>query len=146
MNKFQLGIAAIAGATVIVVAGLVTHPWEHAAAAVPAPVKTVIIHHNKTVIQPAAPAPQAPAAVPAIPDSGLSYKGQGPLGGVYANSATSAPFAVAVADAYAGNGDSDYENVYSPVTGETYGMSYANVGNRTIDATGGNGVLVQFAY
>ena len=79
------------------------------------------------------------------PATGLVYAGIDSLGGyVYASTATSASFAVAVADAYAGGGGSDYETVYSAVTGQSYGISYANVGNLTIEATGGNGVLVQF--
>jgi hypothetical protein len=37
-------------------------------------------------------------------------------------------------------------NVYSPVTGQTYGMSYTmSTGNR-VSATGGNNASVWFSY
>jgi hypothetical protein len=116
-----------------------------AAAPIPSPTHTRHHHHTKIVVVPAPAAPAAPAAQ-APASSGLRYAGQGPNGGVYANSATSSPFAVAVADDYAGGGGSDYEAVYSSVTGQTYGISYQYVGNGTIEATGGNGALVQFTY
>ena len=57
---------------------------------------------------------------------------------------TSRAFAQNVAADYNGPG-SDYENVYSPVTGQTYGMSYSQSGS-VVYATGGNDASVQFDY
>ena len=96
----------------------------------PAPAKTVYV-------QPAAP---APAAAPAVPVSSGNNCG----GGVNAGPNTSCPFAENVAAYYNGPG-SDVENVYSPVTGESYTMYYNQEGS-VVYATGGNNASVQFDY
>jgi hypothetical protein len=92
---------------------------------VPAPAKTVYV---------APPAPAAPANT-----------GGNCGNGVNAGANTSCAFAQNVAADYNGPG-ADYENVYSPVTGQTYGMSYImQTGNR-VYATGGNNASVWFSY
>lgn len=80
----------------------------------------------------------APAA------SGLRYVGSG----VYANSATSDSFALAVHQAYVDGGywhDSGTSQfyAYSSTTGQSYLMTSSSVGNPVV-VTGGNGALVQF--
>lgn len=70
-------------------------------------------------------------------------------GGITADAATSCPFAQAVARAYQGPG-SDSEQVTSPVTGQTYSMSYTEdpspSGGGTITATGGSNISVTFSW
>ena len=80
----------------------------------------------------------APQAAPA--PAGLTSCGSG----VFAGSSTSCPFAENVAAAYGGDGGPDVENVYSPVTGQSYAMTYVIAGAGTVIATGGNGAYVQF--
>jgi hypothetical protein len=102
-------------------------PVTHAAA--PAPAKTVYVQ------QP------APAPVYVAPAQSSGNCG----GGVNAGPDTSCPFAQAVAAAYNGPG-ADSEYVYSPVTGQSYWMSYTmSTGNR-VYATGGNNASVTFTY
>ena len=91
----------------------------------PAPTKTIIVQ-----------APQAPAA--AQPASVLRYVGNG----IYAGANTSDAFARNVVAAWTGTPGVAY--VYSPVTGQTYAMTYQIVGAGTVIATGGNGAYVQF--
>ena len=91
----------------------------------PAPTKTIIVQ-----------APQAPAA--AQPASALRYVGNG----IYAGANTSDAFAQAVVSAWSGTPGVAY--VYSPVTEQTYAMTYQVVGAGTVIATGGNGAYVQF--
>jgi hypothetical protein len=98
----------------------------------PAPAKTVYV-------QPAAPAPAAAPAAPVYQSSGNNCGG-----GVNAGPNTSCPFAENVAADYNGPG-SDVENVYSPVTGESYTMYYTQEGS-VVYATGGNDASVQFDY
>ena len=91
----------------------------------PAPTKTIIIQQ-----------PPAPAA--AQPASALRYVGNG----IYAGPNTSDAFAQNVVSAWSGTPGVAY--VYSPVTGQTYAMTYQIVGAGTVIATGGNGAYVQF--
>jgi len=63
---------------------------------------------------------------------------------IWAGSGTSCPFALNVAADHAGGGGPDVETVYSPVTGQSYVMTYSEVGAGTVIATGGNGAYVQF--
>ena len=60
---------------------------------------------------------------------------------IWAGPGTSCAFAMNVAAAYAGPG---VRYVYSPVTGQTYAMTYQVVGAGTVIATGGNNAYVQF--
>jgi hypothetical protein len=103
---------------------------------VPAPVRTrtvvVVPQPQKTVYVPA-PAPAAPAS--ALRDIG---------GGVYAGPTTSTPFALAVVAAWQRDPVPGIKYVYSPVTGQTYAMSYSTPGASAVIATGGNGAYVQF--
>lgn len=100
----------------------------------PAPVKTVYV-----------PGPTQPptiiyvpiAGAPAPPSNNLTVCG----GGVFAGSVTSCPFALNVAASYPGPGQ--VANVYSPVTGLNYTMTYSEF-NGTVVATGGNNAYVQF--
>ena len=64
---------------------------------------------------------------------------------MYAGANTSCAFALNVAAAYNGPG-SDYEVVYSPVTGQSYGMSYIMMTGNRVSATGGNNASVSFVY
>lgn len=100
----------------------------------PAPTKTVVVvpQPQKTVYVPA-PAPAAP--VSALRDIG---------GGVYAGPTTSTPFALAVVAAWQRDPVPGIKYVYSPVTGQTYAMSYSTPGASAVIATGGNGAYVQF--
>ena len=91
----------------------------------PAPTKTIIVQQ-----------PPAPAA--AQPASALRYVGNG----IYAGPNTSDAFAQNVVSAWSGTPGVQY--VYSPVTGQTYAMTYQVVGAGTVIATGGNGAYVQF--
>ena len=91
-------------------------------------------------------APAAPAAPTPAPMS--TPVGQAPINnlrqvspGVYANQNTSDAFASKVVSAYDGSPD---QQVYSPVTGQTYTITYTGQGNGTVIATGGNGVYVEF--
>jgi hypothetical protein len=63
-------------------------------------------------------------------------------GGVNAGPNTSCAFALNVAAAYHGPGG-DAENVYSPVTGQTYYMVYGE-SNGVVVAHGGNDASVDF--
>ena len=102
-------------------------------AAVPAPAKTVYV-------APAARAPAAPVFVAPAQSSGNNCGG-----GVYAGPNTSCAFAQNVVADYNGPG-ADYENVYSPVTGQSYGMSYIMMTGNRVYATGGNNASVNFTY
>jgi hypothetical protein len=117
--------AATLGPTVTVTAPAHTTtapPTKTATPAAPAPVvRTVYVPQQ-------APAPAAPA---------LRYVGNG----VYANASTSDAFALAVAAAFTGPG---VQYVYSPVTGQSYAMTYQVVGAGTVIVTGGNNAYVQF--
>jgi hypothetical protein len=95
----------------------------------PAPVKTVKVQ------APAAPAPAAPV-----------YSGANCGGGVYAGPNTSCAFALNVAADYNGaayDAGPQVETVYSPVTGESYSMTYT-WSDGVVTATGGNDASVQF--
>ena len=91
----------------------------------PAPTKTIIIQ-------------QPPAPTAAQPASALRYVGNG----IYAGPNTSDAFAQNVVSAWSGTPGVAY--VYSPVTGQTYAMTYQIVGAGIVIATGGNGAYVQF--
>ena len=101
----------------------------------PAPAKTIIIQKPVIVQQP--PAPQTVA--PATP-GGLRELNNG----VWAGSSTSNAFALAVVAAWQSDPNPGVKYVYSPVTGQTYAMTYQIVGAGTVIATGGNGAYVQF--
>jgi hypothetical protein len=81
-----------------------------------------------------------PAPAPAAPSGETNCGGY-----VYSGPNTSCAFATNVANDYSGNGGSDVETVYSPVTGESYTMYYtrAEVGD-AVTATGGNDASVNF--
>jgi len=98
---------------------------------VPQPTKTIIVQQPapKVIIQqPAAPAPA----------SSLHNVGNS----IWASASTSDAFAWNVVSAWDGVPGVKY--VYSPVTGQTYAMTYQIVGASTVIATGGNGAYVQF--
>ena len=100
---------------------------------VPQPTKTIIVQQPapKVIIQqPAVPAAPAPA-------SSLHNVGNS----VWASASTSDAFAWNVVSAWDGVPGVKY--VYSPVTGQTYAMTYQLAGGYVI-ATGGNGAYVQF--
>jgi hypothetical protein len=102
----------------------------------PQPTKTIIVQQPapKVIIQqPAAPAAPAPA-------SSLHNVGNQ----VWASAATSDAFAWNVVAAWDGTPGVKY--VYSPVTGQTYAMTYQVIGTGvgSVIATGGNGAYVQF--
>ena len=105
-----------------------THPQ-------PQPTKTIIVQQPPKIIiqQPAAPAAPAPA-------SSLHNVGNQ----VWASAATSDAFAWNVVAAWDGTPGVKY--VYSPVTGQTYAMTYQVIGTGvgSVIATGGNGAYVQF--
>ena len=133
-----IATAAVAAAAILsgggIAAAAMSHHATPVAATVPAPTptKTVIkkVHDKTTVVVPAAPAPTAPA----LRDTG---------NGIYAGPNTSAAFAQNVADSW--NGYDGVQEIYSPVTGQTYAMTYTtNSANGTVTAAGGNGALVQF--
>ena len=121
--------------THIVVTATPTAPKPSATTATPAPT-TVAPAPTKTVyVAPAAPAPAAPS-------------GTNCGGGVYAGPSTSCAFAQNVADGYdswrADQSPGPYaRTVYSPVTGQSYWMTYVK-SNGVITATGGNNASVQF--
>jgi hypothetical protein len=105
-----------------------TTPAPTTPAPAPAPAKTVYV-------APAAPAPAAPV-----------YSGTSCGAGVYAGPNTSCAFAQNVAADYNGAAydvGSDVETVYSPVTGESYSMTYTE-SDGVVTATGGNDASVQF--
>ena len=104
-----------------------------AAKPAPQPTKTIIVQQPPKVIiqQPAAPAAPAPA-------SSLHNVGNS----IWAGPNTSDAFAWNVVAAWDGTPGVKY--VYSPVTGQTYAMTYQIVGAGTVIATGGNGAYVQF--
>jgi hypothetical protein len=116
------------------------------AAPKPAVTITVPAAPAKTVTTtPAAPAPARTVYVPvqaAAPAGPVNCTGGAySYNSVYAGPGTSCPFALAVVAAYQGPGVQD---VYSPVTGQVYAMTYQVTGAGTVIATGGNGAYVQF--
>ena len=113
----------------------VTPPAPKTTVPAPAPTKTIIIQKPVIVQQP--PAPQTVA--PATP-GGLRELNNG----VWAGSSTSNAFALAVVAAWQSDPNPGVKYVYSPVTGQTYAMTYQIVGAGTVIATGGNGAYVQF--
>jgi hypothetical protein len=140
-----LGLTACGSAKAPAAAPVVTHTVTAPAAApkpttpapttpapttpAPAPVKTVYVK------APAARAPAAPV-----------YSGANCGGGVYAGPNTSCAFAQNVAADYNGAAydvGSDVETVYSPVTGESYSVTYTE-SDGVVTATGGNDASVQF--
>ena len=134
-----IGAAAILGGSAVGVSEIVTsHSAQPVAAASPAPTKTIIkkkvVRHDKTVAVPAQNGSAAPAS------GGLVLRQVSP--GVYANTNTSDAFAEAVVSAWDGSPGVQY--VYSPVTGQTYAMTYSIDGGGNVTATGGNNVYVQF--
>jgi hypothetical protein len=99
----------------------------------PQPTKTIIVQQPapKVIIQ----QPAAPAAP--VPASSLHNVGNS----IWASASTSDAFAWNVVSAWDGVPGVKY--VYSPVTGQTYAMTYQIAGGYVI-ATGGNGAYVQF--
>jgi hypothetical protein len=84
----------------------------------------------------------APAAAPAAASAVSSTDLRQVEPGVYASSSTSTQFAEPVVSAW--DGAPGVKSVYSPVTRQTYAMTYKIVGAGTVIATGGNGAYVQF--
>jgi hypothetical protein len=137
-----IGLAAVASAAILggsaVAVSEIGHQPPAAVKAVPAPTKTVIKHKTKIVHDaPAAPAPAQADPAAAAPGS-LRPVG----GGIFAGASTSDAFAQNVAGSYAGYPGE--QQVYSPVTGQDYWMTYRQISPSTVEATGGNGALVQF--
>jgi len=146
MNKGM--IAGIAGLGLVAFCGAGfgayelghSHPSvQRVTVAAPAPKHSadkpkIIVRPKITVTQPpAAPAPQTAPAVPTLREVGNS--------GIFANSNTSDAFALNVASSW--NGQPGTQMVYSPVTGQSYAITYTVVGG-TVTATGGNDAYVQF--
>lgn len=138
-----IGIAAVAACAVLGGSAVAVAEIGHshaqpvaAAKAAPAPAKTIIKHKTK-IVQVPAPAPAQ--ADPAAPAPG-SLRPVG--GGIFAGPNTSDAFAQNVADSYAGVPGE--QEVYSPVTGQSYWMTYRQTDPSTVTATGGNGAVVQF--
>jgi len=147
MNRKQVTalVAAISVLAAAVVAVVVVMLVDHTPTVAAAPAPTATSHHKhhhkgqQITVVPAAPAPaQAQPAAPAAPAQGLRYVGDG----IYAGPNTSDAFARNVVSAWTGTPGVAY--VYSPVTGQTYTMTYEVVGAGTVIATGGNGAYVQF--
>lgn len=98
--------------------------------------RPVVVAPQPVVVQPAAPA---------VPSGGLTDCGTGTQDeAVFANAATSCPFAL--------NVESDYWNApgmtftsYSPVTNQDYAMSATDDGT-TVTVTGGTDSLVEFGH
>ena len=63
---------------------------------------------------------------------------------MFANADTSCPFARNIQAAYQGPG-SDFEEVFSPVTNQAYGITYTQSGGEVF-ATGGTDISVQFSF
>jgi hypothetical protein len=104
-------------------------------------------HHQNTkiVVVPANPAPANPAPATNPYASGRACLGDYVShadGNYYAGPNTSCEFASNVVDAYPGYYPST-AMVYSPVTGQSYLMTYNLQGNYIL-ATGGNGASVSF--
>ena len=128
---------------------------QSAPAAAPAVTHTVTAAPAPTTPAPttAAPAPVVvvPAPAPVVVQPAPVYVAPAvPAGfravstGVYANGDTSNALAQNIVTAYNGPG-SDSEYVYSPVTDQSYLMTYTQSGN-WVTATGGVNVAVQFNY
>jgi len=102
----------------------------------PQPTKTIIVQQPapKVIIQ------QPAAPVAPVPASSLHNVGNS----VWASASTSDAFAWNVVSAWDGVPGVKY--VYSPVTGQTYAMTYQVIGTGvgSVIATGGNGAYVQF--
>ena len=119
-------------------------PWQataRPAATAAAPAHKAHHHHPrpaKTVYV----TPPAPQAVPAAPQAPTGLHEVAGSGGIYASSQTSDAFAENVVRAW--NGQDGVQDVYSPVTGQTYAMTYQIQPDGSIVATGGNGAYVQF--
>jgi hypothetical protein len=113
----------------------------------PVPPVKVTISNNAPAAPAPAPAPVyvAPAPVP-LTAPGLTNctGGTDEASAIWAGPDTSCPFAENVAAAYSGGGGPDVEDVYSPVTGQSYVMTYTVEGAGTVIATGGNNAFVQF--
>jgi hypothetical protein len=99
----------------------------------PQPTKTIIVQQ---------PAPKVIIQQPAAPAPASSLHNVGNQ--VWASAATSDAFAWNVVAAWDGTPGVKY--VYSPVTGQTYAMTYQVIGTGvgSVIATGGNGAYVQF--
>ena len=104
-----------------------------AAKPAPQPTKTIIVQQ---------PAPKVIIQQPAAPAPASSLHNVGNQ--VWASAATSDAFAWNVVSAWDGVPGVKY--VYSPVTGQTYAMTYQVIGTGvgSVIATGGNGAYVQF--
>ena len=116
------------------------------------PVKVTINNNNAPVPAPVYVAPAPPVYVtPVYVPAGLTDCGAGSQGEeVYANQDTSCPFALNVEQDYAAGGywnqaGTSQFDAYSPVTGQSYLMTSASVGNPVV-VTGGDNALVQFSY
>jgi hypothetical protein len=139
-----IGLAAVASAAILggsaVAVSEIGHQPPAVVKAVPAPTKTIIKHKTK-IVHEAAPAPaQAVPAAPVAPDPAGSLRDTG--NGVYAGPSTSNAFAQNVAADW--DGTPGTQTVYSPVTGQSYPMTYQVQPDGTVIATGGNGAYVQF--
>ena len=137
MNRTAITLGSVAlsalflGGSAIAVSEIVTSNQPATVKVVPGPTKTIIKHKTK-VIHEAAPAPAQPAAG--------SLREAAP--GVYAGPNTSNGFALNVAASW--DGTDGVQQVYSPVTGQTYSMTYTTQADGSTVATGGNDAYVKF--
>jgi hypothetical protein len=142
MNRTAITLGSVAlsalflGGSAIAVSEIVTSNQPATVKVVPGPTKTIIKHKTK-VIHEAAPAPAQ--AAPAQPAAG-SLREAAP--GVYAGPNTSNEFALNVAASW--DGTDGVQQVYSPVTGQTYSMTYTTQADGSTVATGGNNAYVKF--
>jgi hypothetical protein len=136
----DLSLSACGSTTTLPV---ITHTVT-APAAAPKPTTPAPTTPAPTTAAPVAPAPAKTVYVaPAAPAAPV-YSGANCGGGVYAGPNTSCAFALNVAADYSSQGPRPYaSNVYSPVTGQSYWMTYTE-SNGVITATGGNNASVQF--
>jgi hypothetical protein len=142
MNIRILGLSA-AAAILVAGCGTAQQAARAAPASHPAPTVTKTVQAPQptptikiTVTQPPAQAPAAP------PASSLRDISPNPaVWHLWAGPNTSDAFAINVFQAWDGVPGVKY--VYSPVTGQTYAMTYQIVGNSVI-ATGGDGAFVRF--
>jgi hypothetical protein len=136
-----IGLAACGSAKAPVAAPAVTHTVTAPAPKPTTPAPTTPAPTTpapKVVIVTPAPAPPVAAPAPVSPEAPY-------ISDVTAGPNTSYAFAQNVAAAYNGNGGSDVETVYSPVTGQSYTMYYTRgEAGDFITATGGNDASVTF--
>ena len=154
LDKKFIAIPALA-----LTAGLSLSACGSAKAPAAAPAVTHTVTAPAAAPRPTTPAPTTAAPAPVVvvptpaetvyvappPPAGPANTGGNCGNGVNAGANTSCAFAQNVAADYNGPG-ADYENVYSPVTGQSYGMSYIMMTGNRVSATGGNNASVWFTY